>query len=155
MLKCTLTTPMSSLGWLQFRRQQICSLSPTRDKSGRVRSLATDQNQTRICAQSKLRSSLCLAKNKAEGIVLLLCTLVERLLASKSTSANFGDCEVLGIYVSAGGSKCSVVIADWLVCIADASGLEIDGDVFMAVEFCGCFSFLCFSVVLVSRLRVI
>ena len=27
---------MSSLGWLQFRRQQICSLSPTRDKSGHV-----------------------------------------------------------------------------------------------------------------------
>ena len=56
-LKCTLTTPMSSLGWLQFRRQQICSLSPTRDKSGHVRSLAMVQNQTRICAQSKLRSS--------------------------------------------------------------------------------------------------
>ena len=56
-LKCTLTTPMSSLGWLQFRRQQICSLSPTRDKSGHVRSLATVQNQTRIGAQSKLRSS--------------------------------------------------------------------------------------------------
>ena len=26
--------------------------------------------------------------------------------------------EVRGIYVLAGGSKCSVVIADWLVCIA-------------------------------------
>ena len=85
-LKCTLTTPMSSLGWLQFRRQQLCSLSPTRDKSGHVRSLVTVQNQTRICTQSKLRSSQCLAKNKAERIVLMLCTLVERLLASKSTS---------------------------------------------------------------------
>ena len=53
MLKCTLPTPMSSLGWLQFRRQQICSLSPTRDKSGHVCSLATVQNQTRICTESK------------------------------------------------------------------------------------------------------
>ena len=40
-----------------------------------------------------------------------------------------------GIYVLAGGSKCSVVIADWLVCIADVSGLGFDGDVFLAVEF--------------------
>ena len=56
-LKCTVTTAMSSLCWLKFRRQQICSVSPTRDKSGHVRSLATVQNQTRICAQSKLQSS--------------------------------------------------------------------------------------------------
>ena len=48
--------------------------------------------------------------------------------------------EVRGIYVLAGGSKCSVVIADWLVCIADVSGLGFDGDVFLAVEF----SSLCF-----------
>ena len=34
--------------------------------------------------------------------------------------------EVRGIYVLAGGSKCSVVIADWLVCIADE---EEDSDV--------------------------
>ena len=33
--------------------------------------------------------------------------------------------EVCGIYVLAGGSKCSVVIADWLVCIAGLSGLEL------------------------------
>ena len=31
--------------------------------------------------------------------------------------------EVLGINVSAGGLKCLVVIADWLVCIAEVSGL--------------------------------
>ena len=42
--------------------------------------------------------------------------------------------EVRGIYVFAGGSKCSVVIADWLVCIADVSGLGFDGDVFLAVK---------------------
>ena len=42
--------------------------------------------------------------------------------------------EVLGIYVLAGGLKCSVVTADWLVCIADVSGLGFDGDVFLAVE---------------------
>ena len=38
--------------------------------------------------------------------------------------------KVLGIYVPAGGSKCLVVIADWLVCVADVSGLRFDGDVF-------------------------
>ena len=43
--------------------------------------------------------------------------------------------EVIGIYVSAGGLKCSVVIADRLVCIANVSGLGFDGDVFLAVEF--------------------
>ena len=63
--------------------------------------------------------------------------------------------EVLGIHVSAGGSKCSVVIADWLVCVADVSRLGFDGDVFLAVEFSRLFSVLCFSVVLVSRWRVI
>ena len=45
-----------------------------------------------------------------------------------------------GIYVLAGGSKCLVVIADWLVCIADVSGLVFVGDVFLAVAF----SFLVF-----------
>ena len=58
--------------------------------------------------------------------------------------------EVRGIYVLAVESKCSVVIADWLVCIADVSGLGFDGDVFLAVEFRACF-----SVVLVSRWQVI
>ena len=48
--------------------RSIGSLSQARDKSGHVRSLATVQNQTRICAQSKLRSSWCLAKNKVERI---------------------------------------------------------------------------------------
>ena len=43
--------------------------------------------------------------------------------------------EVLGIYVSAGELKCSVVIADWLVCIADVTGLGLDDDVFWAVVF--------------------
>ena len=43
--------------------------------------------------------------------------------------------EVLGIYVFAGGSKCSVVIADWLICVADVSGLGLDGDVFLVVVF--------------------
>ena len=43
--------------------------------------------------------------------------------------------EVLGIYVLAGGSRYSVVIADWLVCFADVSGLGFDGDVFLVVEF--------------------
>ena len=42
---------------------------------------------------------------------------------------------MLGIYVSAGGWKCSLVIAGWFVSVADVSGLEIDGDVFLAVEF--------------------
>ena len=42
---------------------------------------------------------------------------------------------MFGIYVSAGGSKCSVVIADWLVCVADVSGLGSDGVVFLVVEF--------------------
>ena len=65
------------------------------------------------------------------------------------------NCEVFGIYVLAGGLKCSVVIADWLVCIADVSGLGFDGDVFLAVEFSSLFCFLCFSVVLVSRWHVI
>ena len=64
--------------------------------------------------------------------------------------------EVRGIYVLAGGLKCSVVIADWLVCIADVSGLGFDGDVcFWWSNFRACFSFLCFSVVLVSRWQVI
>ena len=44
----------------------------------------------------------------------------------------------------AGGSKCSVVIADWLVCIADVSGLGFDGDVFLAVEFSSLFFFSLF-----------
>ena len=43
--------------------------------------------------------------------------------------------EVLGIYVSAVALKCSVVIADWLVCVADVSGLVFDGNVFLVVEF--------------------
>ena len=39
------------------------------------------------------------------------------------------------IYVLAGGSRCLVVIADWLVCVADVSRLGFDGDVFLVVEF--------------------
>ena len=42
---------------------------------------------------------------------------------------------MLGIYVSAGKSKCSVVITDWLACVADVSRLRLDGDVFLAVVF--------------------
>ena len=52
--------------------------------------------------------------------------------------------EVRGIYVLAGGSKCSVVNADWLVCIADVSGLGFDGEVFLAVEFSSLFFFSLF-----------
>ena len=52
--------------------------------------------------------------------------------------------EVLGIYVFARGSKCSVVIADWLVCVAEVSGLGLDGDVFLAVEFWWLFFFSLF-----------
>ena len=52
------------------------------------------------------------------------------------------NAEVLGIYVSAGRSKCSVVIADWFVCFADGSGLGFDGDVFFAVEISRLFSFV-------------
>ena len=48
--------------------------------------------------------------------------------------------EVLGIYVSAGGSKCSLVIADWLVCVADVSGLGL-----MAMCFWRLFFFSLFS----------
>ena len=54
------------------------------------------------------------------------------------------NCEVFGIYVLAGGSECSVVIADWLVCVADVSGLGFDGDVFLAVEFSRLFFFSLF-----------
>ena len=53
--------------------------------------------------------------------------------------------EVRGIYVFAGRSKCSVVIADWLVYIADVSGLGFDGDVFLVVEFSSLFFFSLFS----------
>ena len=49
-----------------------------------------------------------------------------------------------GIYVLAGGLKCSVVIADWLVCIADVSGLGFDGDVFLVVKFLSLFFFSLF-----------
>ena len=52
--------------------------------------------------------------------------------------------EVRGIYVLAGGSKCSVDIADCLVCISDVSGLGFDGDVFLQSNFRACFSFLFF-----------
>ena len=43
--------------------------------------------------------------------------------------------EVFGIYVSTGGSKCSMVIADWLVCVAKVSGLGLDGDALLVVVF--------------------
>ena len=52
--------------------------------------------------------------------------------------------EVLHIYVSAGGSKCSVVIAEWLVCVADISVLRFDGDVFLAIKFSQLFLFSLF-----------
>ena len=55
--------------------------------------------------------------------------------------------EVLGIYVSAQRSKC-------LMCIVDVSRLRFDGDVFWWSNFHSCFSFLCFSVKLVSRWQV-
>ena len=55
-LKCTLTAPMSSLGWLQFRGQRVCSLGPTGDGSGHVRGLAAVRGRARMCARSKLRS---------------------------------------------------------------------------------------------------
>ena len=42
--------------------------------------------------------------------------------------------EVLGIYVLPEGSNCSVVVADLLVCVADVSGLSLDGDVLLWVE---------------------
>ena len=49
-----------------------------------------------------------------------------------------------GIYLLVEGSKCSVVIADWLVCIGDVSVLGFDGDVFLAVEFSSLFFFSLF-----------
>ena len=49
-----------------------------------------------------------------------------------------------GIYLLAGGSKCSVVIADWMVCIVDVSRLGFDGKVFLAVEFSSLFVFSLF-----------
>ena len=52
--------------------------------------------------------------------------------------------EVRGIYVLAVGSKFSVVIADWLFCIADVSGVGFDSDVFLAVEFSSLFFFSLF-----------
>ena len=51
------------------------------------------------------------------------------------------NCEVFGIYVLARGLKCLVVIADWLVYVADVSRLGFDGDVFLAVEFLSLFFF--------------
>ena len=51
---------------------------------------------------------------------------------------------MLGIYVSAGGLKRSAVTADWLVSVADVSGLGFDGDVFLAVEFSRLFFFSLF-----------
>ena len=62
-IKSTLTTPMSFFFFFfffQFRCQQVSSLHQI--------SLATVQNQTWICTQSKLRSSWCLVKNEAERI---------------------------------------------------------------------------------------
>ena len=51
--------------------------------------------------------------------------------------------KVLGIFVSAGGLKCLVVIADWLVCVADISGdLDLMTMCFWQSNFHGCFSFL-------------
>ena len=55
----------------------------------------------------------------------------ERYFSHHQASVN-GD--VCGIYVTAGGSKCPLVVADWLVCFADVSGLCLDGDVLLAVE---------------------
>ena len=52
--------------------------------------------------------------------------------------------EVLRIYVLAGGSECSVVISDLLICVADVSGLGFDGDVLLAVEFSSLFFFSLF-----------
>ena len=48
---------LASFFFLLLRRQQICSPCKIREKSGHVRSLATVQNQTWICTQSKLRPS--------------------------------------------------------------------------------------------------
>ena len=63
--------------------------------------------------------------------------------------------EVFGIYVLAGGSKCSVVIADWLVCIGTYLHSGLMAMCFWRSNFRACFSFLCFSVVLVSRWQII
>ena len=93
MRKCTLTTPNDF--FLQLRYQQIGSLSPTRDKSGHVRSQAMVQNHTRICAQSKLRSNWCLAKNKVERIYscfvlkLNVCLLQSQHQSSSSWSLTY------------------------------------------------------------------
>ena len=62
----------------------------------------------------------------------------ERCFSHHQASVNG---ELFGIYVSAGESKCLVVIADWLVCIMDVSGLGFDGNVFLAVEFSRLFFF--------------
>ena len=70
-LKSTLTTPNSFYLRSSFFSSDVnksAHFVQTRDKSGHVRSQATVLNQTRICAQSKLRSSWCLAKSKVERI---------------------------------------------------------------------------------------
>ena len=58
-------------------------------------------------------------------------------------SRNEMNGEVRGIYVLAGGSKCSVVIADWLVCIADVSGC-VFAMCFWRSNFRACFLFFVF-----------
>ena len=60
--------------------------------------------------------------------------------------------EVLGTYASAGKWNCSVVIADWLACVADVSRLILDGDVFVAVEFWRLFFFSQLSFELLFRI---
>ena len=50
---------------------------------------------------------------------------------SRSESITSVNGEVRGIYVLARISKCFMVIVDWLVCIADVSGLGFDGDVLL------------------------
>ena len=70
--------------------------------------------------------------------------LVGHLLLGKLLETRDMNGEVLGIYVSAGGSKCSVVITDWLICVSDVSGLLLDDDLFLAVEFLLLFFFSLF-----------
>ena len=73
---------------------------------------------------------------RAAFILFSFCNIVtsctESPIAKKSPFGSSLISEVLGIYVSVGGSKHLVVIADWLVCIEDLSGLSLDGDVFLA-----------------------
>ena len=129
MLKCILTTPNDL-----FLRSSFFDSDVNRSghKSGHVRSQTAVQNQTRICAQSKLRSSRCLAKNRVERVYsCFVLKLNVCLLQSQHQSSMMND--VFVRYMSLfrqllnGGSRflikrvCTFTIEDLIVLFTHAS----------------------------------